>query len=62
MREDRLKRDRKRKRAEEKIKRRAEAEVEVGAPMDTGAAVIETALEEKDLEKAGAVQRTSIKS
>lgn len=60
MREDREKRDRRQKRFEDKAKRRAEAETEMGAGMDTGAAVIETMVE-KDLEK-GAIEKTSTKS
>ncbi|KAK5168210.1 uncharacterized protein LTR77_006779 [Saxophila tyrrhenica] len=52
MREDREKRDRRQKRFEEKAKRRAETEAQMGAPMDTGTAVVELGVE-GDLEKGG---------
>jgi hypothetical protein len=62
MREARQKRERKLKRAAEKIKRRAEAESEMGPPMDTGTAVVEEALDEKDLEKGGVLEKTCSRS
>lgn len=60
MREDREKRDRRQKRAADKAKKRAEAETGVGAPMETAAAVVETA-GEKDVEK-GAIEKSSTRS
>lgn len=51
MREDKERSDAKRSRAHDKASKRAEAEAQAGAGMETGAAVAETLVIEKDLEK-----------
>ncbi|KAK3657841.1 hypothetical protein LTR56_002220 [Elasticomyces elasticus] len=58
MREDKLKQTQRRQRAEEKAKRRLGAEAATGAPMETGAAVDETIMVEKDIEKGGAFKHS----